>query len=109
MIFAAKMHTSASGAVLHDDDLSHIVVDRVLACGPTMSTPHLSVDARCLVLPVTGFDDARIADTPGLQTTDFAEPFSPHHLTSQVLLPGVALGPISQVRSQCHVRNETPN
>jgi DNA replication protein DnaC len=74
MIFTTNKPLSAWGRVLHDDDLAHAIIDRILERGrllmldgPSMRTQHLHLDE-----PISTEDQpARIS---GIQEPEFPEP-----------------------------------
>jgi len=83
MVFTTNKPLSAWGNVLHDDDLAHAIIDRILERGrmlildgPSMRTRHLGLDdptaiaASTQAASVSG-EGARIS---GIQRSEFPEP-----------------------------------
>ena len=76
MIFTTNKPLSAWGRVLHDDDLAHAIIDRILERGrmlmldgPSMRTQHLQLDDPTSTQ--AGDQPARIS---GSQAPEFPEP-----------------------------------
>jgi DNA replication protein DnaC len=76
MVFTTNKPLSAWGRVLHDDDLAHAIIDRILERGrmllldgPSMRTKHLQLDDPTLTQP-----EDRPARISGIQAAEFPEP-----------------------------------
>ena len=76
MIFTTNKSLAAWGRVLHDEDLAHAIVDRVLERGrlltldgPSMRTKHLGLDD-----PTTSEASPPVARVSGIQRPEFPEP-----------------------------------
>jgi DNA replication protein DnaC len=87
MVFTTNKPLAAWGGVLHDDDLAHAIIDRILERGrmlildgPSMRTRHLGLDdpmvnpASTQTASVSG-EGARIS---GIQRPEFPEPTTPY-------------------------------
>src|SRR3989454_9589009 len=80
MIFTTNKALPAWGRVLHDEDLAHAILDRILERGrvltldgPSMRTKHLGLDDR--TSPEASDQPARIS---GIKAPEFPEPTSRH-------------------------------
>jgi hypothetical protein len=83
MVFTTNKPLSAWGSVLHDDDLAHAIIDRILERGrmlildgPSMRTRHLGLDdptaiATSIQAASVSGEGARIS---GIQRPEFPEP-----------------------------------
>ena len=78
MLFTTNKPVTAWGQVLHDDDLAHAIVDRVLERGrlltldgPSIRTQHLGVDDPTAVPP---FPLPKVARISGSHAPEFPEP-----------------------------------
>jgi IstB-like ATP binding protein len=76
MIFTTDKPLNAWGRVLHDDDLAHAIVDRILERGrmltldgPSMRTKHLGLDDQT---PLKASD--QLATISGIEAPEFPEP-----------------------------------
>jgi DNA replication protein DnaC len=76
MIFTTNKPLAAWGRVLHDDDLAHAIVDRILERGrmltldgPSMRTKHLGLDD-----PTPSEASHQPARISGIDTSEFPEP-----------------------------------
>jgi len=76
MIFTTNKAVSAWGRVLHDEDLAHAIVDRILERGrmltldgPSMRTKHLGLDD-----PTSSQASDQPARISGIQAPEFPEP-----------------------------------
>lgn len=76
MIFTTNKPLSAWGRVLHDEDLAHAIVDRVLERGrlltldgPSLRTKHLGLDD-----PTAATASPQVARISGIRTPEFPEP-----------------------------------
>jgi DNA replication protein DnaC len=85
MIFTTNKPLAAWGRVLHDEDLAHAIVDRILERGrllhldgPSMRTKHLGLDDATAPEPLQG--GARIS---GMHAPEFPEPTPPCRRTCQ--------------------------
>ena len=75
MLFTTNKPLTAWGHVLHDDDLAHAIVDRVLERGrlltldgPSMRTRHLGLDDPTVAVP------SQVAKLSGTRAPEFPEP-----------------------------------
>ena len=75
MLFTTNKPLTAWGRVLHDDDLAHAIVDRILERGrlltldgPSLRTRHLGLD------DPTAAPHAEVARVSGIRAPDFPEP-----------------------------------
>ena len=75
MIFTTNKPVTAWGGVLHDDDLAHAIVDRVLERGrmlmldgPSLRTKHLGLDDPTAPTPT------QVARISGIRAPEFPEP-----------------------------------
>jgi DNA replication protein DnaC len=75
MLFTTNKPLSAWGQVLHDDDLAHAIVDRVLERGrlltldgPSLRTRHLGLDDPTAAVP------SQMARLSGISAPEFPEP-----------------------------------
>ena len=93
MIFTTNKPLKAWGAVLHDDDLAHAIVDRILERGrilhldgPSMRTRHLGLDD----LSTEGVSP-QVGRISGIGRAEFPEPDKPFigHKIANHVLPGV--------------------
>jgi DNA replication protein DnaC len=91
MIFTTNKPLDAWGRVLHDEDLAHAIVDRILERGrmltldgPSMRTRHLGLDDS--TSPAASIDVARPsgkgARISGIQAPEFPEPTTRNALSS---------------------------
>jgi hypothetical protein len=78
MIFTTNKPLSAWGRVLHDDDLAHAIVDRILERGrmltldgPSMRTKHLGLDDSTALQA-----SDQVATISGIEAPEFPEPTS---------------------------------
>lgn len=76
MIFTTNKPVTAWGRVLHDDDLAHAIVDRVLERGrlltldgPSLRTKHLGLDD-----PTASTPSPQVARISGIHAPEFPEP-----------------------------------
>jgi hypothetical protein len=76
MIFTTNKPLNAWGRVLHDDDLAHAIVDRILERGrmltldgPSMRTKHLGLDD-----PTPSKASDQLATISGIEAPEFPEP-----------------------------------
>ena len=76
MIFTTNKPLSAWGRVLHDEDLAHAIVDRILERGrvltldgPSMRTKHLGLDE-----PASSEASDQPARISGINAPEFPEP-----------------------------------
>jgi hypothetical protein len=76
MIFTTNKPLTAWGRVLHDEDLAHAIVDRVLERGrlltldgPSLRTQHLGLDD-----PMASTTSAQVARLSGIRAPEFPEP-----------------------------------
>lgn len=76
MIFTTNKHVTSWGRVLHDEDLAHAIVDRVLERGrilsldgPSHRTKHLGLDDPTAVTP-----SPQVARISGIRVPEFPEP-----------------------------------
>ncbi|MEP6496066.1 MAG: IS21-like element helper ATPase IstB [bacterium] len=76
MIFTTNKPVTAWGRVLHDDDLAHAIVDRVLERGrlltldgPSLRTKHLGLDDPTATTP-----SPQVARISGIRAPEFPEP-----------------------------------
>jgi DNA replication protein DnaC len=81
MVFTTNKPLTAWGRVLHDDDLAHAIVDRILERGrmltldgPSMRTKHLGLDD---TTPSKASD--HLATISGIEAPEFPEPTQPSH------------------------------
>ncbi len=99
MIFTTNKPLTGWGRVLHDEDLAHAIVDRILERGrlltldgPSMRTRHLGLDdptanpASTQSASLSG-DGARIS---GIQRPEFPEPTSAPHDTPTLVETPIA-------------------
>jgi hypothetical protein len=111
MIFTTNKPLAGWGRVLHDEDLAHAIVDRILERGrlltldgPSMGTRHLELDdptanpASTQSASLSG-DGARIS---GIQRPEFPEPtgFEPATPCAQVPHPTIIRGFVRQAKLQ---------
>ena len=78
MVFTTNKALTAWGRVLHDDDLAHAIVDRILERGrlvmldgPSMRTKHLGLDE-----PASSEASDQPARISGINAPEFPEPTS---------------------------------
>ena len=78
MVFTTNKPLTAWGRVLHDDDLAHAIVDRILERGrmltldgPSMRTKHLGLDD-----PTLSTTSDPLATISGIEAPEFPEPTS---------------------------------
>lgn len=78
MIFTTNKPVTAWGRVLHDEDLAHAIVDRVLERGrlltldgPSLRTKHLGLDD-----PTASGPSPQVARISGIRAPEFPEPTS---------------------------------
>ena len=76
MIFTTNKPVTAWGRVLHDDDLAHAIVDRVLERGRllTMDGPSLRTKHRGLDDPTAPPPSPQVARLSGIHAPEFPEP-----------------------------------
>ena len=116
MIFTTNKPLNAWGRVLHDDDLAHAILDRVLERGrlltldgPSMRTKHLGLDDA--TSPEASDQLARIS---GIATPEFPEPTIERY-TSALAIPetcgraGLNLYQSTSFRASWHPMNRSLN
>ena len=86
MIFTTNKPVTAWGRVLHDEDLAHAIVDRVLERGrlltldgPSLRTKHLGLDD-----PTASRPSPQVARISGIRAPEFPEPTSSASSTKAV-------------------------
>src|SRR5206468_8037809 len=91
MIFTTNKPLTAWGRVLHDEDLAHAIIDRILERGrmltldgPSMRTKHLGLDDP--TSPEASDQPARIS---GIQAPEFPEPTRRIAMSTDVIGGGV--------------------
>jgi DNA replication protein DnaC len=98
MIFTTNKPLTAWGRVLHDDDLAHAIVDRVLERGrlltldgPSLRTKHLGLDD-----PIAASTSAQVARISGIHAPEFPEP------TGFVAVKGLPIRCVRPADADCH-------
>lgn len=104
MLFTTNKPLTSWGTVLHDDDLAHAIVDRVLERGrlltldgPSLRTKHLGLDDPTAAVP------SEVARVSGIRAPEFPEPTR----TTCANWSGVGMSSISPPQDRC--KPDRPN